>query len=50
MHLELRRQLARRLPAPDRFQNHLRFKLPSVLFSRRCHNSLLVNDETEAST
>src|SRR5665811_1724631 len=47
MHLELRAQLAERPLAADRLDHHPCFELRTVLFSRRRHRPLLVNDSVE---
>src|ERR1035438_266145 len=47
MHLEMRPQLAERLFPSDRLRSHPRLELWTVLFSRRCHRILLVNDSVE---
>src|SRR5208282_1689497 len=47
MHLELRSQLAERLLAADRLDHHPSFELRAMLFSRRRHRPLLVNDSAE---
>src|ERR1019366_6465595 len=47
MHLELRSQLAQRLLAADRLDYNPCFELRTVLFSRRRHRPLLVNNSAE---
>src|SRR5208283_3192027 len=47
VHLELRPQLAERLLATDRLDRHPRLELRAVLFPRRRHRPLLVNDSVE---